>query len=239
LVTFTGQYFGTNQPTLSFSPSGGISYTLLSYNDGQIVANITAAAGTPTETVSVSVTNNGYGGNAFNGQSNGQSPTSAPATATVLPPSTSCPTTITVGNGTVEPQEPGNLTGVGSFFPMTVGPGTVDYAGTPIYETIALNPSGTTCPSSITTPTCGAMTTPFSVGSNDTFNVFWDQHVIQANFDMLATYNNGASCKIVCSQTYQCGGSNVGKGFTITLSLAPGTVNSTAGTVVTATKTAN
>ena len=60
-VTFTGQYFGTNAPTLTFSPATGISYSLTSYNDTQIVANVTVASGTPNEAVDVAVTNNGYG----------------------------------------------------------------------------------------------------------------------------------------------------------------------------------
>jgi hypothetical protein len=64
-VSFTGQYFGTNAPTLTFSLSSGIGYSLVSYNDTQIVANITVASGTPTEEVDVSVTNNGYGGLGF------------------------------------------------------------------------------------------------------------------------------------------------------------------------------
>ena len=82
-VTFSGQNFGTNAPALNFSPSGGISYTLSSYNDSQIVANVTVAAGTPNEDVSVTVTNNGYGGNPFNGGSVGQTPTSPSVNATV------------------------------------------------------------------------------------------------------------------------------------------------------------
>jgi hypothetical protein len=87
-VTFTGQSFGTNAPTLTFSDPT-ISYTLVSYSDGQIVANITVAAGTQTENVSVWVTNNGYGvGNGFYGGSGSgaQSAQSAPATATVQTP---------------------------------------------------------------------------------------------------------------------------------------------------------
>jgi len=247
-VTFTGQHFGTAQPSLGFS-QGGISVTsYASYSDTQIVANITVAQNTPTESVEVTVTNNGYGNSAFNGSGAGQSPTSAQANATVLPLSSSCPTTITVGNGTVEKLLPGSLTGVGSFFPMTVGPGTANYDGTPIYETVTPKTSGTTCPTSITSGICQGMTAPFSVGSADTFNgtpapatqnVFWDQHVLEANFNMLTTDNKGASCQIVCTQTYQCGDMNVGNGFTITLSLTPGTANSIPITVVTATKAAN
>jgi IPT/TIG domain len=83
-VTFSGQYFGTNAPTLSFSPGSGIVYTLLSYSDTQIVASIKIAAGTPNESVGVSVTNNGYGGNAFSNPNGPESPTSFPVTATVL-----------------------------------------------------------------------------------------------------------------------------------------------------------
>jgi len=92
-VTITGQYFGTNAPTLSFSPSSGITYSLASYNDTQIVANITVASGTPNEQVTVSVTNNGYGGVGF--QSGGTvSATSAPVYATVHAPMTSPEVTV-------------------------------------------------------------------------------------------------------------------------------------------------
>jgi hypothetical protein len=93
-VTFTGQYFGTNAPTLSFSPAAGISYSLLSYNDTQIVTSVTVATGTPNEEVSVSVKNNGYGGNAFNGGTVGESATSVPVFATVHSPANSPEITV-------------------------------------------------------------------------------------------------------------------------------------------------
>ena len=82
-VTFTGQYFGNNQPTLTFNPSSGIGYSLLSYNDTQIVANLTVSPSTPSENVSVSVTSTGYNGIGFMPGSGQNSPTSAPATALV------------------------------------------------------------------------------------------------------------------------------------------------------------
>jgi Bacterial Ig-like domain (group 2) len=85
-VTFAGQYFGTNAPTLTFSPSSGISYSLVSYNDTQIVANITVASGTPNEEVSVSVTNNGYGGLGFQSGGGVVSPISALVYATIHTP---------------------------------------------------------------------------------------------------------------------------------------------------------
>lgn len=93
-VTFTGQYFGTNAPTLNFNPGSGISYSLQSYNDNQIVANISVASGTPDEDVQVTVTNNGYGGNAFNGQSGGMSPASQPANTRVQAPTSSPEITV-------------------------------------------------------------------------------------------------------------------------------------------------
>jgi hypothetical protein len=93
-VTFGGQYFGTNSPTLTFSPSSGISYALVSYNDTQIVANITVATGTPTEDVDVSVTNNGYGGVGFQSGGGSVSATSAPVYATVRAPLNTAEITI-------------------------------------------------------------------------------------------------------------------------------------------------
>jgi IPT/TIG domain len=81
-VTINGQHFGNNAPTLNFSPGGGISYSLSNYGDTQIVANVTVAASTPSESVSVSVTNNGYNGNGFIGLQ-GQGSTSGSANAQV------------------------------------------------------------------------------------------------------------------------------------------------------------
>lgn len=92
-VTFTGQNFGTNAPTLSFSPSAGISYSLTSYNDTQIVANITVASGTPNETVDITVTNNGYSGSGFTAGS-GQTAKSSPVQANVHAPLKSPEVTI-------------------------------------------------------------------------------------------------------------------------------------------------
>jgi hypothetical protein len=85
-VTFIGQNFGTNAPTLSFSPSSGIGYTLSAYSDTQIIANVTVASGTPTESVSVTVTSNGYNSNGLQSGGNGQSAQSQPATASVRGP---------------------------------------------------------------------------------------------------------------------------------------------------------
>ncbi len=64
-VTITGYNFGTNTPTLGFDPGTGISYTLSSFSDGTINANVNVVSGTPSETVNVTVTNNGYGGIGF------------------------------------------------------------------------------------------------------------------------------------------------------------------------------
>ncbi len=77
-VTITGQSFGTNPPTLSFSPNPGISYTLSSYNNTQIVANMNVSADW-AGVVNLAVTSNGYNGQGFAGNGNGQSPQSAPS----------------------------------------------------------------------------------------------------------------------------------------------------------------
>lgn len=50
-VTISGEYFGSNAPTLSFSPGTGIGYALTSHSDSTIVANITVASGTSNEDV--------------------------------------------------------------------------------------------------------------------------------------------------------------------------------------------
>jgi len=93
-VTITGQYFGTNVPTISFSPSAGITYSLVSYNDSQIVANISVASGTPNEDVTVTVTNNGYGGLGFQSGGGSVSPTSSAVYATVHAPISSPEVTV-------------------------------------------------------------------------------------------------------------------------------------------------
>jgi hypothetical protein len=64
-VTINGQHFGTNTPTLNFSPSSQITYSIVSHNDSQIVSSISVAIGTPSESVAVSITSNGYNGNGF------------------------------------------------------------------------------------------------------------------------------------------------------------------------------
>jgi hypothetical protein len=84
-VTISGQHFGTNTPTLNFSPSSGITYSLSSHTDTSIVANITVASNTPSESVTVSVTSTGYNGNGFVGLG-GQSATGGSATAQVAGP---------------------------------------------------------------------------------------------------------------------------------------------------------
>jgi hypothetical protein len=93
-VSFTGQYFGTNAPTLTFSPSSGITYSLVSNNDSEIVANVTVASGTPAEEVEVSLTNNGYGGVGFQSGGGSVSATSAPVYASVRAPVNSAEVTV-------------------------------------------------------------------------------------------------------------------------------------------------
>jgi hypothetical protein len=85
-VTIAGQHFGTNTPTLQFSPSSAFSYSVSSHSDTQIIASISVAVGTPSESVAVSVTSTGYNGNGFQSGGTGQSATSTQTTATVYPP---------------------------------------------------------------------------------------------------------------------------------------------------------
>ncbi|MGO9323783.1 MAG: IPT/TIG domain-containing protein [Terracidiphilus sp.] len=82
-VTFTGQNFGSNQPALGFSDNTISVTSYSSYSDTQIVANVNVPSGTPDgEEVTVTVTNDGYGGNSFAPQSGGN-PQTGNATATV------------------------------------------------------------------------------------------------------------------------------------------------------------
>jgi hypothetical protein len=93
-VTFTGQYFGTNQPTLTFSDST-IGYSLLSYNDTQIVAYVTVPSGTPDEDVTVGVTSAGYYGRSGFLSGGGQnSPLSSSIYAAVMSPLNTAEVTI-------------------------------------------------------------------------------------------------------------------------------------------------
>ncbi len=84
-VVFSGQYFGTNPPTLNFSPGGGISYTVTSSNDSQIVADVIVSPGTPNEDIDVSITSTGSNGQAFSPTGGGQ-PTGSPVKASVRAP---------------------------------------------------------------------------------------------------------------------------------------------------------
>ena len=82
-VTFTGQNFGTNIPSLTFDPGSGIGYTLSSYSDTEIVANITVDSNTPDEDVNVSVSSGGNGPFGFISGGGGVSPNSYQASASV------------------------------------------------------------------------------------------------------------------------------------------------------------
>jgi hypothetical protein len=84
-VVFSGQYFGTNPPTLNFSPSGVISYTVTSSNDSQIIADVTVAAGTPDENIDITITSNGNNGQPFTPIAGG-TPTGTPVKASVRAP---------------------------------------------------------------------------------------------------------------------------------------------------------
>lgn len=80
-----GVGFGTNAPTLSFSPSSGITYSLSSYDDNQIIASVSVASNTPNETLDVSVTSNGYSqyGSGFYPGGGSQSSTSSQSSVQV------------------------------------------------------------------------------------------------------------------------------------------------------------
>jgi len=93
-VTITGANFGSNAPTINFSPSSGISYTLSSNTDTQIIADVTVQTGTPTEDVDVTVTSNGYGGSGFAPGGSGTSATSTSAKAHVNAPPNSPEVTV-------------------------------------------------------------------------------------------------------------------------------------------------
>lgn len=70
-VTITGQHFGTN-PSLTVT-GPGVTASIVSASDTQIVANVTIAISSPGGTATVEVQSNGYGGNGFLGTNPGQS----------------------------------------------------------------------------------------------------------------------------------------------------------------------
>lgn len=72
-ITITGQSFGTNPPTINFSPNPGVTYLLSSYSDTQIIANVSVGSGASDGVISVSVTSSGYNGQGFQSNGNGQS----------------------------------------------------------------------------------------------------------------------------------------------------------------------
>lgn|GEM_PF-4590448 len=83
-VTFTGQNFGSNTPTLTYSDSTITTMGYSSHSDSEIIASVSVPSGTPNdEEVTVTVTNNGYGGNSFAPVSGGNPPQSGSATATI------------------------------------------------------------------------------------------------------------------------------------------------------------
>jgi hypothetical protein len=181
-VTFTGQNFGGNAPTLSFSPGNGIGYTLSSYNDNHIVANITVAASTPDEDpVNVTVTNNGYGGNNFNPVqgSGGESATSNGATATVQAPAQAAiyrNTKTTYTNQTFTSCD-GTTTVNNSYgYERCVFYQIEDASGNPVYATFNVDESVTVVVQNITpsTSTGGTQT-------NSTGDFGDDLHLISAS----------------------------------------------------------
>jgi hypothetical protein len=81
-VTFYGQHFGNNMPTLAFSDQS-ISYSVTAYSDTQITADGAVPGGDPGGQVTVSVTSTGYNGNGWNPAPGGGSAQSSPAQASV------------------------------------------------------------------------------------------------------------------------------------------------------------
>ena len=245
-VTFTGQGFGTNQPTVI--ASGG-TITITPYGtitDGMFNATVVVPPNTPAETVTVIVTSTGYsqsGGSGFFGGGGGQSPTSAPSPpASVVIP---CPTGITFNSAgsfyypTVQQVFPGDKSGAGLIAQMDVTGPLSNYNGAQITE--VLTPGTNSCPSP--TPACGTATT-FTVGNGNpstspignqqaTLNAFWDNNVY---FNTASLLPAGASCQVVCTQQFTCKGNPLGNKFTITKNFSASTYQNTPVTNVSATK---
>jgi hypothetical protein len=227
-VNVNGSGFGT-APTLSFSGSG-ISPGYITQNDSLVKANFIISISAPIGAQDVRVVNNTApldGGN---------HPTSNPVSFTVTPP---CPSTVTAGSPTPIPLagnafNQGARTGVGNFFPMTVGGSAPSYNGAQITE--AVTAGSATCPSN-TDPRlmpAGACigSSTFTVGTAYPItifgqqpgaidNVFWDAHGVSSGANTLTTTN---SCTATCRQVYSCGSTTVGN-FTITFTYTQGTLN--------------
>lgn len=244
-VTFTGQHFGSNSPTLSFSDPS-IGYSLLSSSDTQIVAYVTVPEGTPTEDVSVTVTSGGYTGNPFKSGGGSVSPSSTPALATVDTPPQNCPAAVTVDvtlpRSLPSLTDPSALTGIGILTRMLVSPVPINYNGVKIYEMVTPKSNG--CPANIRSATdIPAVYSLFTVGSPAYWegvqfgsyqNSFYDQHVIYIDYDVLGA-TSGASCSATATQVYTCDGNNIGT-FTITNTYTHGTISGQPVTNITTTK---
>lgn len=159
-----------------------------------------------------------------------------------VPALPACPSTVSVTGITTIPLEngfPQFKSGLGGFATMVVGPATVggaqaDYANDQITEAVSFvsnNCPANTLPNNICagadTFTVGAGTEDFNVKMPPATNTFYDEHATGVIADILAnTPIVQVSCQVVCSQTYSCGGVNIGN-FTITRTFTKDVIQNT------------
>ncbi len=140
---------------------------------------------------------------------------------------------------------PAFRTGFGMLSYMALSPSSgFNWNGTKVRE----NPSGSNnCPAALGNM-CGG-NSEFTVGQNAPpvpwypgapsvpTNEFFDFHTTIALVDALAGQTAGYSCQANCTQTYSCGGNQIGStAFTITIKLQHDSINGQAVTVTSVTK---
>jgi len=166
-----------------------------------------------------------------------------------------CPSTISLVNVTplllqsgLSNNFPIYLTGFGSYATLQVSdPSGKNWAGAAITESVTSTSNN--CPAQ--TIACDAGGDAFTVGQSPPnlqpfgitvpdipgTNGLFDLHTTNGSADAMSGLPQGATCQVVCSQTYSCGGTQLkgpsGPGvFTVTRSATHSTIGTTAVTVV-------
>jgi hypothetical protein len=246
--TISGNNLGTNCPTLTFPFAA--SYSLSSCQDQQVTGTLTANAEGSGD---FSLTSGGFGGQAFL-LSPGQTPT-ATSGANVSATGATCPSTVSLVSVTplllqsgLSNNFPTYRTGFGTYVILQVSdPSQKNWAGATITENVT--PTSNNCPAQ--TIACDTGGNTFTVGqSPQTLVLFgtgvadipgtnglFDMHTTNSSYDAMAGLAQGATCQVVCRQTYSCGNTQLkgpsGPGvFSVTRSATHTTIGTTTVTVV-------
>jgi hypothetical protein len=164
-------------------------------------------------------------------------------------PANVCPTSLSLSKLTplaLELEFPTMLTGLGAMASIQANPATSNWDGVQVTETVGLTNSANQCSGNVAAVctsegnTVGifgqAFQNPLGNGQVDgvpfpaTHNIFYDVHVQRGSTSLLAP--GAASCTVACSQTWSCGGKQIGS-FTITHTFSSDTIQGTPVTRVT------